>query len=108
MASKLNIPSSVPARPTIDTVQVTNKSITIEWFQANGDRVDKYLINYFYQDRCNHSFNSEHILYGSKQTNVTLGNLEEFSNYQVNITAMNTQGASSVVMNISTLSSGKN
>ena len=70
-----------------------------------GDQIENYQISYDYQDRCtDHSYNSSR---SSKQTNITLEKLEEFSNYQISITAMNSQGASSSIMNISTLSSGK-
>ena len=69
-----------------------------------GDQIENYIIEYLYQDIC--SYSSQNLsIHTDKQ--VTLKDLEEFSNYQVNITAVNSQGASSLVMNISTLSSGK-
>ena len=71
-----------------------------------GDRIVNYVIEYSYQDICSHSFHNS-INHINDQKNVTLTNLEEFSEYQVNITAENSQGTSSLVMNISTLSSGK-
>ncbi len=70
-----------------------------------GDRIENYIIEHLYQDVCSylHHNNSTHT---NGQMIVRLRNLEEFSNYQVNITAVNSQGTSSSVMNITTLSSG--
>ena len=68
------------------------------------DRIENYIIKYLYRDICSYSFQN---LGTHTDKQVTLENLEEFSNYQVSITAVNSQGASSLVMNISTLSSGK-
>ena len=88
-------------------IQVTHNSIMVTWSQASGDRIENYTIEHSYQDICSqHSFRnmSNH----TKNQNITtLQNLEEFSKYQVRITAVNSQGSSSLVVNISTLSSGK-
>ena len=64
------------------------------------------MIDYFYQDQCNHSF--QRIINHTKVENkqVYLTNLQESSNYQINITAVNSQGRSSSVTSITTLPSG--
>jgi hypothetical protein len=69
------------------------------------DRIENYIIEHSYQDVCSYSHHNNSNRTNSQMT-ATLRNLEEFSNYQVNITAVNSQGASSSVMNITTLSSG--
>lgn len=98
---------SVPSRPRIDSVQVTNNSITVTWSQATGDRIENYIIEHIYRDTCSYSSHNNISNHTNNQTTVRLGDLEEFSNYQVNITAVNSQGVNSLVTNISTLSSGK-
>lgn len=86
-------------------IQVTHNSIMVTWSQASGDRIENYTIEHSYQDICSqHSSMSNHT---KNQNATTLQNLEEFSKYQVRIIAVNSQGSSSLVTNISTLSSGK-
>ena len=98
----------VPSRPIITSTLALENSISILWFQAYGDRVDYYLIDYSYQDQCDHSFQYEvinHTEVGNKQ--VTLAGLQEFSNYLINITAVNSQGRRSTNLTITTLASGQ-
>lgn len=100
--------SSVPSRPVVNSNNLTIKkdSITFSWSQDPYDNISYYQIDYSYQGQCNYSSNiaSNHTEVQDKT--LELKDLEEYSTYEVCITALNSQGNDSTNLTVTTLSSG--
>ena len=80
-------------------------SVALNWTQIFGEVVNHYEITFSYQGPCS----------GIPLTNITVGagvmshtqtGLQEFSNYIVNVTAVNDGGRSSQTQMVMTMSSG--
>ena len=96
---------AVPSSPIITSTNAHEKSISIKWSKVQGDRIDYYLIDYSYQDQCVYSPQPTETT-NQTELEANLTGLQEFSNYLVNITAVNSQGQNSTTRMITTLSSG--
>ena len=85
-------------------------SITLSWEQPAGDTVDRYDIVYTYQGGCSDYTQPENMTTvndGSAREHV-LQNLKEFSNYSINITAVNDAGQSmQTTLTVTTQSAGR-
>ena len=79
--------------------------INFTWSQAEGDRVDYYLIDLSYQDVCNYSMLVNSTCTQVENRTVHFDDLEEFSSYLVSVTAVNSEGSDSSNFTITTLSS---
>ena len=71
-------------------------SITLSWEQPAGDVVDRYDIVYTYQGGCSDYTQPENMATVNDGTarEYTLQNLQEFSDYDISIVAVNATGAS--------------
>lgn len=97
--------SLVPSKPLIKTIVAQKDTILIQWSQASASKVNYYLVSYLYQSQCiKHFQHSTLINITEMQANIT--ELEEFSKYLINITAVNSQGRQYTSMLVTTLSAG--
>ena len=77
-------------------------SITLSWEQPARDAVDRYDIVYTYQGGCSDYTQSENMATVNDGTarEYTLQNLQEFSDYNISVTAVNELGASAPAMKL--------
>ena len=88
---------ALPKTPTNLTYSSRSPtSITLSWDQPAGVVVDRYVIVYTYQGGCSDYTQPENIATVNDGTarEYTLQNLQEFSDYSINITAVNDAGQS--------------
>ena len=88
-----------PYTPTINMVTPQTTSINLAWSQHAGDVVDSYTISYSYITRCCGGT----VLGGNTITGIdgsirtySLSNIEENSDFDISITAVNGVGSSTV------------
>lgn len=100
--------SSVPSRPVVNSnnLNIKKDSITFSWSQDPYDNVSYYQIDYSYQRQCNHSSSNAINHTEVQDKTLELEGLEEYSTYEVRITAVNSQGNNSTNLTVTTLSSG--
>ena len=82
-------------------------TINLTWTQPNEDFVSSYEIVYSYQGPCSGFTHTNTTTVEGTSRNYTLSGLQEFSNYTVNVTAVNDAGnATTTTEAITTLSAG--
>ena len=100
----------VPSSPTnLASPSQSPTSITLSWEQPAGDAVYRYDIVYTYQGGCSDYTQPENMatLNDGTAREYTLKNLQEFSDYTINVTAVNATGTSApAVIMITTSATG--
>ena len=102
---------SVPSSPTnLASPSQSPTSITLSWEQPAGDAVDRYDIVYTYQGGCSDYTQPENMatVNDGIAREFTLQNLQEFSDYNISVAAVNGGGTSPAATAVATTaSSGK-
>ena len=102
---------ALPNSPTNLTYSSQSPTfITLSWEQPAGDAVDRYDIVYIYQGGCSNYTQSENMATVNDGTarEYTLQNLQGFSDYSINITAVNDAGQSmQTTLTVTTQSAGR-
>ena len=89
------------------STRAQSNSFTITWTQPDGDVVDCYEITYYYEGPCpGVTEGSGNVTVNGSAREYTVSGLQEFSNYTVILTAINTVGNCSTTTTVTTLASG--
>ena len=82
---------SAPSAPTVTmAVSLSPTSITLTWTQPVGEVVDSYELSFSYKGPCSGFNHTNTTTVNGTTRQHTLTGLQEFSNYIVTITAVNT------------------
>ena len=97
-----------PSPPTITMANVLSPtSVALNWTQIFGEVVNHYEITFSYQGPCSGiTLTNTTTTVGAASRSHTQTGLLEFSNYIVNVTAVNDGGRSSQTQMVMTMSSG--
>ena len=83
-------------------------SIALTWTPVAGEQVDSYEIVFSYQGPCSGITLTNTTTVGAASRSHTQTGLLEFSNYIVNVTAVNSGGRGTQIRMVTTMSSGIN
>ena len=95
-----------PSAPTVMVDSLSPTSITLTWTQPVDDIVSSYEIVFSYQGPCSGFTHTNTTTVEGTSWNYTLTALQEFSNYTVNVTAVNDVGNATATVLGTTLSAG--
>ena len=83
-------------------------SVALTWTPVTGEVVDSYEIMFSYQGPCSGITLTNTTTVGAASRSHTQTGLQEFSNYIVNVTAVNSGGHGTQIRMVTTMSSGIN